>query len=186
VSQPPPGRPPNPRLPAVQPAVPRQSWSAFARHKLMSHVDRRIAAVSHLSIAFGILIGVGFMLGIVINLVIWLRSKRSPFVELHAEQAGAYQLTVFILNIVIVSVWIAGLVMLMGGSEIGVGQISLRQIVAGLWCALVPLFAVWFFGTILYGVYGGIVIAAGGDFSYPIFGPWARRRMAAKGKTIDH
>ena len=73
----------------------------------------------------------------------------------------------------------------MGGSEIGLGQISLRQILTGLWCALVPLFAVWFFGTILYGVYGGIVVAAGGDFSYPIFGPWARRRLAAKGKTIE-
>jgi uncharacterized Tic20 family protein len=185
VSQPQPVRPPNPQLPAVQPDVPHQSWSAFARHKLMSHVDHRVAAVSHLSIAFGVLVGVGFMLGIAINLVIWLRSKRSPFVELHAEQAGAYQLTVLGINVLVIIVWIAGLIPLLGGSEIGLGQISLRQIMAGLWCALVPLFAIWFFGTILYGVYAGIVIASGGDFSYPFFGPWARRRMAAKGKTLD-
>ena len=151
----------------------------------MSHVDRRIAAVAHLSIGFGVIIGVGFLLGLAINLVIWLRSKRSPFVELHAEQAGAYQLTVLVINILTVAIWIAGLVPLLGGSEIGMGQISLRQIVAGLWCALVPLFAVWYFGTILYGVYAGIVIASGGDFSYPIFGKWARRRLAAKGKTIE-
>ena len=151
----------------------------------MSHVDRRIAAVAHLSIGFGVIIGVGFLLSLAINLVIWLRSRRSPFVELHAEQAGAYQLTVLLTNVLIVAIWIAGLIPLLGGSEIGLGQISLRQIMAGLWCALVPLFAVWYFGTILYGVYAGIVIAAGGDFSYPIFGPWARRRLAAKGKSLD-
>lgn len=181
VQRPEPVRPPNPNLPAV----PRQPWRAFARHKLMSHVDRRIAAVAHLSIGFGVIIGVGFLLSLAINLVIWLRSRRSTFVEFHAEQAGAYQLTVFLLNVLIVSIWIVGLVLLMGGSELGAGQISLRQIVAGLWCALVPLFAVWYFGTIVYGVYGGIVVAAGGSFTYPVFGPWAQRRLAAKGKTLD-
>lgn len=163
----------------------REPWRAFARHKLMSHVDRRIAAVAHLSIGFGIIIGVGFLLGLAINLVIWLRSRRSTFVEYHAEQAGAYQLTVFVVNIVIVLVWIAGLFPLLGGSEIGLGEISLRQILAGLWCALVPLFVLWYFGTILYGVYGGLVVAAGGSFAYPKFGAWARRRLARKGKSID-
>ena len=156
-----------------------------ARHQLMSHVDQRIAAVAHLSIGFGVVVGVGFLVGLAINLVIWLRSRRSPFVEYHAEQAGAYQLTVLLINVLIVAVWIGGLIPLLGGSEIGVGELSLRQIMTGLWCALVPLFVVWYFGTILYGVYAGLVIAAGGDFSYPIFGPWARRRLAAKGKTIE-
>lgn len=151
----------------------------------MSHVDRRIAAVAHLSIGFGIIIGVGFLLGLAINLVIWLRSRRSTFVEYHAEQAGAYQLTVFLLNVLIVAVWIAGLFPLLGGSEIGLGEISLRQIVAGLWCALVPLVVLWYFGTILYGVYGGLIVASGGNFSYPKFGPWARRRLARKGKSIE-
>jgi uncharacterized Tic20 family protein len=185
VSQPQPVRPHNPNLPAVPPAAERESWSTFARNKLMSHVDRRIAAVSHLSIAFGILIGVGFMLGIVINLVIWLRSKRSPFVEYHAEQAGTYQIVVLLSNLLMVGIWVGVVFMLMGDSEVGSGQLSIRQILMGMWCALLPLQVGWFFGTILYGVYGGIVVAAGGSFSYPIFGPWARRRLAARGKTPE-
>jgi hypothetical protein len=150
----------------------------------MGHVDRRIAAVSHLSIGFGIIIGVGFLLGIAINLVIWLRSKRSTFVEYHAEQAGIYQLVVLLSNVLIVAIWVGVVVMLMGDSEIGSGQLSVRQILMGMWCALLPLQIAWYFGTILYGVYGGLVVAAGGSFSYPIFGPWARRRLEAKGKTL--
>jgi uncharacterized Tic20 family protein len=171
--------PANSGLPAVQ----RQGWRTFARHKLMSHVDRRIAAVSHFSIAFGVLVGVGFTLGIAINLVIWLRSKRSPFIERHAEQAGAYQLAVLLSNLTILSIWIGVVVMLMGDSEVGAGQLSIRQILMGLWCALLPLHVAWFFGTILYGVYAGLVVAAGGDFSYPIFGPWAQRRAEARSKA---
>jgi uncharacterized Tic20 family protein len=166
-------------------AARREPWTTFARRKLMSHVDRRIAAASHLSIGFGVVIGVGFLLGIAINLVIWLRSKRSPFVEYHAEQAGAYQLVVLLSNVVIVAIWIGGIVMLMGDSELGSGQLSVRQILMGMWCALLPLQVAWYFGTILYGVYGGLLIAAGRDFSYPIFGPWARRRVEARGKTIE-
>lgn len=167
------------------PAIRREPWTTFARHKLMSHVDRRIAAVSHLSIAFGILIGVGFMLGIAINLVIWLRSKRSTFVEFHAEQAGVYQLVVLLSNALIIGIWVGGIVMLMGDSELGAGQLSVRQILMGMWCALLPLQAAWFLGTIVYGVYGGLLIAAGRDFSYPIIGPWARRRIERRGKTIE-
>jgi uncharacterized Tic20 family protein len=156
------------------------SWRSFARHKLMSHVDRRIAAISHLSIAFGVLIGVGFTLGIAINLVIWLRSRHSPYVELHAEQAGAYQIAVLLSNLVIIGIWIGVVVMLMGDSEIGAGQLSIRQILMGLWCALLPLQVAWYFGTILYGVYGGLLIATGKEFYYPIFGPWARYRAEAR------
>src|SRR5262249_48694351 len=87
VSGPAPGRPSDVRLPAAR----RQRWTTGAGHTVMSQVDRRIAAVSHLSIAFGVIIGVGFLLGIAINLVIWLRSRRSTFVEFHSGQAGAYQ-----------------------------------------------------------------------------------------------
>jgi len=151
----------------------------------MSHVDRRIAAVSHLSIGFGVLIGVGFLLSIAINLVIWLRSKRSAFVEFHSEQAGVYQLIVLATNLIIVGIWVGGAIMLMGDSELGAGQLSVRQILMGTWCALLPLQIAWYFGTILYGVYGGIVVAAGGSFSYPKIGPWARRRVEARGRTID-
>jgi uncharacterized Tic20 family protein len=148
----------------------------------MSHVDRRIAAIAHLSIGFGVIIGVGFLLGLAINLVIWLRSRRSPFVELHAEQAGAYQLAVLLTNVVIIGIWIGVVILLMGESEVGAGQLSIRQILMGMWCALLPFQVAWYFGTILYGVYAGLVVAAGRDFSYPIFGPWARRRLEARGK----
>ncbi len=147
------------------------------RQKLTEHVDQRIAAVSHFSIAFGVFVGVGFLLGLAINLVIWLRSRRSPVVEYHAEQAGAYQLAVLVINIVVVGVLFGLIVALLGGSEIGPGEISMRQVAMGMVCALVPLFALWFFGTIAYGLYGGLVVAAGRDFSYPIFGNWARKRM---------
>lgn len=167
-------------LDANLPAVRHESWATFARHKLMSHVDRRIAAVCHFSIAFGVIVGVGFMLGIVLNLVIWLRSKRSSIVEFHSEQAGAYQITVLVSNILIIAIWIGVVVMLMGESEVGEGQLSIRQILMGMWCALLPLQIAWYFGTILYGVYGGLVVAAGGEFSYPFFGKWARRRQAAR------
>lgn len=154
------------------------SLRAHIRKKATEHVDQRIAAVSHLSIGFGVVIGVGFLLGIAINLVIWLRSKRSSVVAFHAEQAGAYQLAVLLINVLIVAIWIGVAVFLMtGGSQIGSGELSGAQILMGLWCALVPLFALWFFGTIAYGLYGGLVVAAGREFSYPIFGNWARKRL---------
>ena len=181
MSYPDPGTSPHP----LQPAVPREPWITFARNKLMRHVDRRIAAISHLSICFGVIIGVGFSLGLVINLVIWLRGRRSTFVEFHAEQAGLYQLTVLLSNLLIIGIWIGVVILLMGDSEVGAGQLSIRQIFMGMWCALFPLQVAWYVGTILYGVYGGIVIASGGSFTYPIIGPWVRRRLAAKGKTLE-
>lgn len=167
----PPAAPERPALP------PRRS---SVRERLVGHVDRRIAALAHLSIGFGIVIGVGFLLGLAINLVIWLRSRHSPFVARHAEQAGAYQLAVLLTNVLIVGIWIAVVVSLLGGSEIGPGQLSLRQIFMGLWLALLPLQILWYFGTILYGVYAGLMVAVGKDFSYPIFGAWAARRIARR------
>jgi uncharacterized Tic20 family protein len=148
----------------------------------MSHVDRRIAAVAHVSIGFGVIVGVGFLLGLAINLVIWLRSKRSPFVELHAEQAGAYQLIVLLTNIVLVALGITVVVAFLADVEVLTRGLSVKQVLMGTWVATLPLQIVWFFGTIILGVYAGIVVAVGGDFSYPIIGPWARRRMAARGR----
>jgi uncharacterized Tic20 family protein len=146
----------------------------------MGHVDQRIAAVSHLSIGFGVIIGVGFLVGLAINLVIWLRSKRSPVVEYHAEQAGAYQLAVLLINLGLVALWIGLAFGVMGLPDVRLGSTPLWQPLAGVWCLVTPAIAVWYFGTILYGVYGGLLVAAGKDFSYPVFGPWARRRLAAR------
>jgi uncharacterized Tic20 family protein len=154
------------------------------RQMVTQQVDRRIAAVAHLSIGFGVVVGVGFLLGIAINIVIWLRSRRSPFVELHAEQAGAYQLSVLLINILVVALWLAGAGYLaVGGSSVQVGSVSLNQVLMGLGCVTVPAFVLWFFGTIFYGLYGGLLIAAGRDFSYPIFGPWAQRRLKRHRRT---
>src|SRR5215210_7536340 len=102
----------------------------------MGQLDQRIAAVSHLSIGFGVIIGVGFLVGLAINLVIWLRGKRSGVVEYHAEQAGAYQLAVFLINIGLV-----GLAILLAGGVIGspnarIGSVPVWQPLAGLWCLL--------------------------------------------------
>src|SRR4051812_22718982 len=116
-------------VPGVPTSDPR--WRSPVRQRLVDAADRRVAAVAHLSIAVGVFIGVGFLLGLAINLVIWLRSRRSPFVEYHSEQAGTYQFVVFVLNILFVVIWISGIIGLMGGSEIGDGLLSMRQLIMG-------------------------------------------------------
>lgn len=132
--------------------------------------------LAHASIGFGF-VGIGFLLGLVINGVIWLRSRRSSFLAVQSEQAGAYQLAVLLINIALVVIWTAIFVyVLLGDSTIGVGQLSARQVAVGFWFALIPLFALWYVGSILYGIYGAIRIAQGREFWYPILGAWARRR----------
>ena len=106
--------------------------------------------------------------------------RRSGEKEYHAEQAGTYQLTVFLINIVLIGLWISAAVGVIGGSNINIGSVPLWQPLAGFMCALTPLFAVWYFGTILYSLYGGLLVAVGKEFSYPIFGRWARRRLVAR------
>jgi len=150
------------------------------RRRLLDAADRRIAAVAHLSIGFGVVIGVGFLLGLAINLGIWLRSRLSPTVKFHAEQAGTYQFLVLVSNVLFGVIWIGGIILLMGGSQVGEGLLSLRQLMMGGWLSLIGLEILWYFGTILYGVYAGLKIAFGGDFSYPIIGPWVERRLAAR------
>jgi uncharacterized Tic20 family protein len=146
--------------------------------RLVNAADRRVAAVSHVSIAFGVLIGVGFTLGIAINFAIWLRSKRSPMVEFHSAQAGTYQFIVLVTNIVLIALWIAGLFWVVGGPESGPPPLARFQIATVVWLALLPIEIVWFFGTILLGVYAGLKVGLGGEFSYPIIGAWVQRRMA--------
>ena len=138
--------------------------------------DRGLAVLAHASIGFG-LVGIGFLLGLAINAVIWLRSRRSSYVNVHSEQAGAYQLAVFLINVALVAVWLVVLVYaFIGDSTLGPGELSGRQIAAGLWLALIPIFAVWYIGTIVYGLYGAWRVARGREFWYPVFGAWARRR----------
>jgi uncharacterized Tic20 family protein len=152
------------------------------RQRLVDAADRRLAAVAHLSIGFGIFIAVGFLLGLAINAVIWLRGRHSPIVSFHAEQAGTYQLVVLLTNLALAAVWIVGVFVMLGGSQLGEGMLSARQIVMGLWLALLPIGIIWYVGTILYGLYGGLMVALGREFSYPVIGPWVARRMAARAR----
>ena len=151
------------------------------RRRATEGADRGLAVLAHASIGFG-LVGIGFLLGLAINFVIWLRSRRSSYVSIQAEQAGAYQLAILVINVVLIAVWLLMLLyVFLGPSEIGEGQLSIRQIMAGLWLALIPLFAIWYVGSILYGLYGALKVARGGEFWYPIFGAWARRRALRDG-----
>jgi len=141
--------------------------------------------LAHASIGFG-LFGIGFLLGIAINVVIWLRSRRSSYVSIQVEQAGAYQLAIFVINLVLVVGWVLMLVFaFLGPSEIGEGQLSVRQIMAGLWLALIPIFAIWYVVTIAYGMYGALRVAAGQEFWYPVFGAWARGRVEHPPPRLD-
>ena len=148
----------------------------MVRRQATEHADRGLAVLAHASIGFG-LFGIGFLLGLAINFVIWLRSRRSSYLSIHAEQAGAYQLAILVINVVVVVAWVLMLLyVFLGPSEIGEGQLSIRQILAGMWLALIPLFAIWYVATIAYGLYGAARVAAGHQFWYPVFGPWAQRR----------
>src|SRR3954471_16599286 len=108
------------------------------RQRLVGEGDRRVAAVSHLSSGFGLLIGVGFTVGLAINLVIWLRSRRSSFVELHAEQAGEYQLVVLLVNLLIAGLWIVAIIAAMSDPDIWSFNLTIRHVLVGAWCALIP------------------------------------------------
>ena len=72
--------------------------------------ERTLAALSHVAIAFG-LFGIGFLLGLVISIGIWIAGRRSRYIAVHAEQAGLYQLVVLVLNVVIVATWLVTLVL---------------------------------------------------------------------------
>ncbi len=146
------------------------------RRRALEGADRSLGVLAHASIGFG-LFGIGFLLGIAINVVIWLRSRRSSYVAVQAEQAGAYQLAVLLINVVLAAVWLTMLFyVFMGDSTIGPGQLSMRQIAAGLWLALIPAFAIWYLLSIGYGLYGALQVSSGREFWYPILGAWARRR----------
>ena len=142
----------------------------------VDQADRGLAVLAHASIGFGF-VGIGFLLGLAINAVIWLRSRRSSYLAVQSEQAGAYQLAILLINVALIAAWLVILLyVFVGDSTIGPGQLSWRQMAAGLWLALIPLFAAWYIGTIAYGLYGAVTIARGHEFWYPVFGAWARRR----------
>jgi uncharacterized Tic20 family protein len=133
--------------------------------------ERALSALAHGAIAFG-LFGIGFLVSLGIAGVIWLYARRSPEVRFHSEQAGCYQCSVLLINVVCVIVLIAGGVLSVftafqgGGGSVGGGTII------GL-C----LFAIWFFGTIIYGLVAAIFVLMGKRFKYPIIGDRFEKRV---------
>jgi len=149
--------------------------------------ERVLAVTAHAAIGFGF-VGIGFLLSLLISGVIWLAGKRSPYVEAHADRAGRYQLFVLFVNILAIALWVVGLGLLLYLS--GWHGWNLRGIAApGGWRALlfwldalllltaVPVFVAWYFGSIVYGLYGALRVLGGHDFHYPP-PPWRRRRGA--------
>jgi uncharacterized Tic20 family protein len=134
--------------------------------------ERALAALAHGAIAFG-LFGITLPISLLIAGIIWLYSKRSPEVRFHAEQAGCYQCSVLLINIV----WIA-ILGFGGGWEIlkivrGEGDPS----IAGWVIIGFMLFAVWFFASILYGIIAAVFVLLGKRFKYPIIGNRFEKRV---------
>lgn len=157
--------------------------------------ERALAAAAHGAIAFGF-VGIGFILSLVITAVIWLASKKSPYVREQSDRAGRYQIFVLLVNIVAVVLWVLGFALLLsltgwrifgfGGGDPQVAESLPITVVIALdtiaLIAAVPIFAVWFYGTIFYGVYGTLRALAGHDFHYPP-PPWKWRKRQVQAVT---
>src|SRR5687767_299698 len=87
-------------------------------HVVWSTTDRVLATLAHAAIGFGFF-GIGFLLSLAISGVIWVISRRSPHVAVHAEQAGAYQVFVLVVNVVVIVGWLVAAVALFGAGWLG-------------------------------------------------------------------
>jgi|GEM_PF-2947840 len=133
--------------------------------------DRALSALAHGAIAFGIL-GISLPISLVISGILWLYSKRSPMVRFHSEQAGCYQCSVLIINIVLF------IVLLLGGG------FSLFTIFQGKsdwglsWGVLVGILilAAWYVGSIIYGLVAAVMVLMGKPFKYLIIGNRLERK----------
>jgi uncharacterized Tic20 family protein len=156
-------QPPNPNYPYQPP--PQGNGHNPAAQIADKSAERALSALAHGAIAFG-LFGVTFVLSLIVTGIIWLYSKRSPEVRFHAEQAGCYQVIVLAINFVAV--------LLLGASG-GFAIFSLfrGQNIAELNTGVVVglcLFGAWFFLSILYGLFGAVMVLMGRRFKYPVIG----------------
>ena len=84
------------------------------------------------------------------------------------------------MNVVAIVLWLLGLALLgylvgwegfWNGSIQRTGGLGLRWIIVAIDALLlliaIPLFVVWYVGTILYGIYGAVRSLRGHDFHYP-------------------
>lgn len=127
--------------------------------------ERLLAGVAHGAIAFG-LFGVTFPVALLITGVIWLYSRRSPYVRFHSDQAGCYQCSVLLINVLVVLLLLAS-----GGfAVVGVirGETTWGELGLMLW--VIGLFLVWFVITIFLGIIGAIMVLLGRPFKYPFIG----------------
>lgn len=140
--------------------------------------EKLLAGVAHGAIAFG-LFGLTLPISLLVTGIIWLYSKRSPYVRFHSDQAGCYQCSVLLINILVVVV-----LAIFGGFAIfGVirGESTWGELGLVLWG--IGLFAVWFVITIVTGIIGAVLVLMGRPFKYPFIGDWFLRREAQKRET---
>ena len=135
--------------------------------------DRTLSAVAHGAIAFGFL-GFTLLISLAISGFLWLYGKRSRQVRFHSEQAGCFQVIVLLVNIfAIIALGITGGFAIFqnfqGQSDLGTPWLLFVGLIA---------FGLWFFGTILYGIYGAVMVMLGRDFKYPVIGDWAKKRTS--------
>lgn len=160
--------------------------------------ERVLAAVAHGAIAFGF-VGIGFLLSLAITAIIWLVSKKSPYVREQSDRAGRYQIFVLLANIILIGLWIVGFFLLIylsnwqgwgAGGWQGWNRLDWRWLLVVLDLLLLllslPLLVAWYFGTIGYGIYATLRALRGDDFHYP---PppwkWRRTRRGDKLRWVD-
>lgn len=116
-------------------------------------------------------------IGVVVAAAIWLRNRDSPFVAAHAAQAALYQLALIAINLGLAGLWVLLLFgVFMGESTIGEGALSMRQILTGLWLALIPMFGIWHIATVALAIVQAARVSRGREAWYPIIGDSIRRR----------
>jgi uncharacterized Tic20 family protein len=159
------------QLPPTQsPAQPSQSVNGGGQ-KGDGSADRALSALAHGAIAFGIF-GISLPISLVISGILWLYSKRSPMVRFHSEQAGCYQCSVLIINVVLFIVLLLGggfslFTVFQGKSDWGLSWGVLLGIV---------ILALWYVGSIIYGIVAAIMVLMGKPFKYLIIGDRFERK----------
>jgi uncharacterized Tic20 family protein len=159
-----------PYRPEPQRAMPAQPPPG-AGYVIDQSLARALSALAHGAIAFGFL-GVGFLISLAISGVIWLYGRRSPQVRFHSEQAGCYQCSVLLINLVLVVVlgaaggfWIFNISN--GRSDAGLGGLVLVGLILSL---------LWFVASILFGLFAALMVLLGKDFKYPVIGGYLKRK----------
>ncbi|MDQ3928375.1 MAG: DUF4870 domain-containing protein [Chloroflexota bacterium] len=135
--------------------------------------ERLLAGVAHGAIAFG-LFGLTLPVSLLITGVVWLYSRRSPYVRFHSDQAGCYQCSVLLINVLLVIILaVAG-----GFSIFRVfrGESTWAEVGLVLWG--IALFVLWFLVTIGVGIVGVVMVLLGRPFKYPFIGDWFLKRNA--------